>query len=222
MRRVRVCACLISGSLFVAASCSSGARQETSVPSPARFGGNWILDRNDSQLHPQMSGGRGSGGRAEGGERGVGFGGGFGGRRGERGGRGGERGGPEGEAGGGSEQGTAMRGALRPAERLQLDLTDSTVMITAGDQASQLLPTDGRKFEETTSDDRKVETRARWKNGSLRVERSVSGAFQVTDLYTLSWSGNRLEDLRTVERSDRPGPAMQLRLIYDRQPADST
>ena len=114
-----------------------------------------------------------------------------------------------------------MREALRPAEHLGLDLTDSTVTITAGDQGSQLLPTDGRKVEEITSDDRKIETRARWKDGSLRIERSVGGAFQVTDVYTLSWSGNRLEDTRAVERSDRPGATLQLRLIYDREQADS-
>jgi hypothetical protein len=220
--RVRSWVCLVSGPLFAVAACSSGgARQESSAPTPVRFGGNWVLDHNDSQLRPHVSGresgSEGEGGRLDGGERGErggGFGGGFGGGR-------GGRGGPEGQEGG-SGPGAAMRDALQPAEHLLLDLTDSTVMITAGDQASQLLPTDGRKLEETTSDDRKVETRARWKDGGLRVERSVSGAYQVTDVYTLSWSGNRLEDVRSVERTDRPGPTMELRLIYDRQPADST
>jgi hypothetical protein len=217
-------ACLIAGSFLALAGCASSGKQETAGPAPVRFGGLWVLNHNDSELNPQMSGSRGSGsgggrfGGGEGGEPG-GFGGGFGGRRGGRG--GGGRGGPEGRQGGEEAPGGAMREALRPAEHLGLALTDSTVTITTGDQGSQLLPTDGRKLEETTSDDRKAVTRAHWKDGSLRVERNVAGAFQITDVYTLSWSGNRLEDVRAVERSDRPGPTMQLRLIYDRDQADS-
>jgi hypothetical protein len=218
--------CLVSGSVLVLVGCASHGQQASAAPPPApvRFGGSWVLNRQDSELSPRTSGGRESGygggrfGGGEGGERG-GFGGGFGGGRG---GRGGGWGGSEAQEGGQDAQGAAVRGALRPAEHLVLDLTDSTVTITAGDEGAQLLPTDGRKVEDVTGDDRRIETRARWKDGSLRIERSLSGAFKVTDVYTLSWTGNRLEDVRVVERSDRPGATTKLRLIYDRQAADST
>jgi hypothetical protein len=194
---------LVSGSLLAFIGCASRQQASTAPPpAPVGFAGSWVLNRQDSDINPRRTGGRES--RYGGGR--------FGGRR----------GGARGQQGGDAGQDTAMRAALRPAEHLVVNLTDSTVTITAGDLGSQLLPTDGRKVVETTADDRKIETRARWKDGSLRIERSLSDAFKITDVYTLSWSGNRLEDDRVVERSDRPGPRTALRLIYDRQPADST
>lgn len=129
-----------------------------------------------------------------------------------------EAGAPRGRSGarfrGGSDAGLLLE-ARRPPQELLIELGDTAVTITDETGRGQVLPTNGRRLEEIAAGSRKLQTRAEWKDGDIRVEKRVSG----TDTrlrYTFRFDEvtGRLTLLLRLE-TGRAEPT-EVRLVYDR------
>ncbi len=201
-------------------------------PRLADLAGTWVLERDLSQF-PERPGGRGPGMRGgPGGEGGPGMepggrpgggppmGGGFGGRgRGGFGGRGRGEGGPGGPGGeGGPPPGMrVLFESARPAERLVITSDDSTLSVAGGEGPLETWHPDGRA-EKDVVEDVDVETRARWKDGRLDVERKVGNAGSVRRVYSRDAKSGYLIVEMKVAGGRMPG-SREFRLVYS--PASS-
>ncbi len=103
--------------------------------------------------------------------------------------------------------------AMRPAERLILTVTDSTVELRTGRGAPLLLRLDGEESEIDLGDDRTMKARADWKGETLEVRADLGGGFTITRSYSLDSETGHLQ----IDVSSRVrGRRMQTIQVYDR------
>jgi len=74
---------------------------------------------------------------------------------------------------------------MRPAERLILTVTDSTVELRTGRGAPLLLRRDGEESAIDLGNDRTMKARAEWKGETFEVRADLGGGFTVTRSYSL-------------------------------------
>jgi hypothetical protein len=187
---------------LVATACGGGHVEPVPPESQAGLSGLWRLNEDLSEdLSQTARDGRGGPGGASpsgGGGRGMG------GRR------GGRRGGPGG-AGDPAQIRVAMR-ALQPAQRIDLELADSTVILRFNRQAPLSLSLDGEKVEIEIGPESKMKAKAEWKGGTLRTKREYD-RITITETYALVSGTDRME---VVVESGLGGRKLELRRIYDR------
>jgi hypothetical protein len=184
---------------------------------PADLTGAWKINKELTQ----RSEAEGSLGRPRsGGQAPIGGGGGMGGRRGP----GGIGGGGFGGGGGGSRQNPddmahireAIRLASLIAERLTVVRAYNGFTVTDGDGVSMTLTADGK----TTKSDvgaLKVETKVKWDEAVLVVERKFEGGVKVTDRYWVTESPRQLVIASRIEGGRMSGDrARALQRVYDR------
>lgn len=183
------------------------------------FSGTWVLNADLSQNQQEAAG---RGGRSGGGDAFAGGGRGGGGGAGARGGGGGGRGGgARGGGGRGSAAGSDLDAAamqrvmqfMRPAQRLILTMTDSTVEVRTGRRAPLLLTLDGEERDIDLDDDQTVSARAEWKGETLEVRIDAGRGFSLTQSYSVDPETGRLE----IDISSRVrGRRIRTLQVYDR------
>jgi hypothetical protein len=206
-------------SIFLAAACAHRPAEfdvTTQPPQPAPQGvslaGTWTYDPDDSDQPGRMGGGGGYG--RGGGGFGGGFGrGGFGGGMGGRGGRGG------GTGPGGEEGDSTLR---RPAGRLVIAQTDSTITISPRNPRDSLEYTlyfDGRDIAAPDAlGGSRARISGRWHRRQFEVSRELPNGATVTEGYELARHGQRLViHIRFARGRDEQAMAMpEFRRVYER------
>lgn len=104
--------------------------------------------------------------------------------------------------------------ALRPVLQLLIRLDDSTVAISDHGGQMNSHPTDGRKVKEELLDGDEVETTAKWKDGSLVVERKRKRGSTVKESYTIDRASGKLILTVKISGSRMPG-TIEVRRVYD-------
>ena len=216
---MRILQCVLSAIILIGVAGCGGGGELRPVPLAFQdgFSGTWIRNAGLSE-NPREATGLGN----RGGAGGDAFGG--GGRGGgSRGGGGGGRGGGGGVRGGGREGAAGsdvdpadmqrvMR-AMRPAERLILTVTDSTVELRTGRGAPLLLRLDGEEIEIDLGDDQTMKVRAEWKGETLELRTDLRGGFSINQSYSLDSETGRME----IDVSSRVrGRRIRTIQVYDR------
>jgi len=194
--------------------------QQPPAPAPTATAtdltGEWKLNNELTQRpeRPEDSPRRRTGGQAPGGM------GGFGGRRGP----GGIGGGGFGGGGGGGRSGDpeamaktreAMRLATLIPDRLTIVRGDGGFIVTDGGGFSQKFVPDG-KTNKTESGALKVETKVKWDEAVLVVERKFDGGVKVTDRYWVTETPRQLVIASRIENKNMGGDhARALQRVYD-------
>jgi hypothetical protein len=197
-----------------------------SAPDHPDFTGAWKINQELTQRpeRPEESGSagkRGGGGGGGGGHMpgGGGMGGMGGGRRGPGGMGGGGYGGGGGENRSHSEEMAKVREAMRLAtlipERLTVVKAYNGFTITDGEGVSATLTADGKSAKSEVGA-LKVETKTKWDEAVLVVERKFDGGVKVTDRYWVTDAPRQLVVASKVENS-RMGAnrAIALQRVYD-------
>jgi hypothetical protein len=211
--------------LLLAAGATFALHAQSSTTHPD-FTGAWKLnpEKTDRPAEQSMEGSNGTGHRRPvGGVQPGGMGGGGGHRPGGMGGGGGY--------GGGSgrmdpEEMAKIREALRLAmlmpERLTIVRNDAGFLLTDGDGVSHTLTPDG-KSTKSESGAIKVETKAKWEDATLVVERKFDGGVKATDRYSMTESPRQLFISTKIESSRMPSSrARELQRVYDLIPTTSS
>lgn len=207
--------------LLLAGPASSA--QPTQPPAPSghpNLSGAWKLNPELSQVpsRPEGTGaggrrgpggggggGMGGGGRGPGGMGGMG-GGGFGG-----GGGGGSRSNPEAMA----KTREAVRLAMFGAERLTIVHNDTGFVVTDGEGVSHTLTPDGKTTKAEVGA-LTVQTKARWDETALVVERKFEGGVKVTERYWVTDAPRQLVVASKLESSQMSGDrARSFQRVYD-------
>ena len=211
---------------FVLAACAHQPKEydltpQTVEPAPqgVSLQGTWTYNPEDSDQPGRMGGGGGySGGRG----RGGGFGGGFGGRGGFGGGRG-RGGGGGGGGGGGSARGQGNGGEetdstfRRPARRLVITQTDSTLTISPRDSVSYTLYFDGRDVPAPDAlGGTRVRISGRWHKNRFEVSRELESGAMLTEGYEVKKHGERLVIHIRVSRGENEPTMPDFQRVYDR------
>ena len=103
--------------------------------------------------------------------------------------------------------------AMRPAERLILTVTDSTVELRTGRRAPLLLRLDGEEIEVDLGEDQTMKARAEWKDEALEIRGDLGGGFSIEQSYSLDSETGRLE----IDFSSRVrGRRIRTTQVYDR------
>lgn len=197
---------VLSAVMLVGVAGCGGGGEVLPVPPALQsgFSGTWVRNADLSQ-NPQEAAGRG--GRSGGGDAFAGAGG--------RGGGGGGRGGRGGAAGDDLDA-AAMQQVMRfirPAQRLILTMTDSTVEVRTGRRAPLLLTLDGEERDFDLGDNQTVSARAEWKGETLELRIDVGRGFSVNQSYSLNSETGRME----IEVSSRiRGRRIRTLQVYDR------
>lgn len=187
---------------------------------PADLTGAWKINKDLTQ----RSESEGSLGRPRsGGQAPVGGGGGFGGRRGP----GGIGGGGFGGGGRGGGENTEEMARIREAIRIASNIPDRLTIVRAyngftvtdGDGVSTTLTADG-KSAKTDVGALKVETKVKWDEAVLVVERKFEGGVKVTDRYWVTDAPRQLVIASRIEGGRMSGDrARALQRVYDRADA---
>jgi len=98
--------------------------------------------------------------------------------------------------------------------RLDMQLADSSVVVTYAGGAQPFVLPFGKKVERKLSDDLNLEAEASWEEGRVVVERSVSGAGSIRETFMPSVDGKRLTV--DVEIGGGPGGGFEFQRVYDR------
>ena len=102
---------------------------------------------------------------------------------------------------------------MRPAVRLILTLTDSTVETRTGRGAPLILNLDGEEVETDLGNDLTMKTKAEWKDGTLELRNDFGRGFWIERSYSLdAETGHLLVDVSSRVRGQRVGT----RQVYDR------
>jgi hypothetical protein len=174
-------------------------------------------DENGSGGHRR--GGGGGGGRAPGGGGGGGMGGMGGGHRGGGMGGGGGYGGGGGQSKSNTEEMAKLRESMRLAtlipERLTIVKSYNGFTVTDNDGVSFTLTADGKSIK-SDAGAVKVETKVKWDEAVLVVERKFDGGVKATDRYWVTEAPRQLVIASKVENS-RMGAdhAIALQRVYD-------
>lgn len=190
----------------LASGCASGQRPETGGMEPgrylARFSGQWALDRNASEdparaLEAHSQAGTHAGRRGGGGGHGPG-------RHG-------------GALGGGRPDPAALEATFDVFRSVPddfiLTVTDSLVVTTWAGQKEARMPVGGDAIPVSVRGP-KIEARAEWDGGRLRLERRIEGGGTVVDIVEPLAEGSRLLVIRTVKGAS--GTIPEVRLVFDR------
>lgn len=177
--------------LTALASCSGAP--ETVMTQPPDLSGSWVLNEAESEdLRGRMRGG----GIEDDGGPGM-----AGGRRGRMGGMDRER----------MRQAMQM---LREASRvLKIIQDDSTITVASAGGAKRVLFPDGRKVEHELRNGTAVETKARWKDDRLVVERKFDGGVKITETYERTGEGRQLHV--EVKLGGGIPRSLEFRRVYD-------
>jgi hypothetical protein len=226
MRGSHALAAVGLGCLLAAGAYSPvGAQTATSHPD---FTGAWKLNPELTQRPSERSmeggnppsshrgggsvprgGGMGGGGRGPGGMGGGGFGGGGG---------GGSRSNPEEMA----KVREAIRLAMLMPERLTVVHKDTQgFILTDGDGVSQTIVPDGKSTKSEVGA-LKVETRAKWEDATLVVERKFDGGIKVTDRYSVTEAPRQLVIASRIEGGRMSGDrARTMQRVYESVSTDT-
>jgi hypothetical protein len=96
---------------------------------------------------------------------------------------------------------------------LQIEVERHEVRIDNGGRQLRILRPDGRKQQRQGLDGARIETRCRWKDGSLVVESKSERGMKMTESYTLARGGRALAVKIHIE--GRFGEPITLRSHYD-------
>ena len=193
---------------FTTAEKPHGADSVATQEEP-NIAGTWVLNREDSddpreEMQEAMQSGGGSGGGQQGGRT--------------RGGSSGSR--PTGTrdpgtVGASPEQmeriQRIMQEAARAAQRLVIEQTDSTVVVTT-DRGQRTLFSDDRKIEVTAPSGVEMEIKTKWDGDKLKVETRWEGGVKVTEEYEIK--DNQLNLNMRIETT-RPRMRVRFKLVYD-------
>ena len=106
-----------------------------------------------------------------------------------------------------------MMQLMRPAERVILTVTDSTVETRTGRGAPLILNLDGEEVEIDLGDDLTMKTRAEWKDETLELRNDFGGGFSIERSYSLdAETGHLLIDVSSRVRGQR----VRTLQVYDR------
>jgi hypothetical protein len=202
----------LAGLAFLALGCGSKHAPVALTPELAQLTGAWILNEEASddpqQILKAMRPAEGFHERPPGG-------GGFPG--------GGPPGGGSPPGGGGPPGGGAPQGREGPPGRMdrilrapgwiEISLTDSTAAFLDSTGAERIFFVDGRKTTEKTGRGT-IETKARWKDDHLVLERKVSQGGKSSETYSVELGSGRLQVI--IEMSRPYGEKMRFTRVYDR------
>ena len=189
----------------------SGAPAPQATPAGVSFAGTWVYNPDDSD-QPGRYGMQGGGGGSMGGR--GGFGGGRGGFGGGRGGFGGNRGG--GEQAQGEDRDAADSLLRRPAGRLVIVQSDSSVTISPRDDVSYTLFYDGRDVTMTDPTGRSVSLNGRWHGKQFEVRRTLRSGAELTERYEVKKNGQRLVVHVRIRRNDSDTAMPEFQRVYDK------
>ncbi len=106
-----------------------------------------------------------------------------------------------------------MMRLMRPAQRLILTVTDSTVELRTGREVPLLLRLDGEEIEIDLGDDQTMKVKAEWKGETLELRTDLGGGFSIDQSYSLDSETGRLE----IDVSSRVrGRRIRTVQVYDR------
>jgi hypothetical protein len=94
--------------------------------------------------------------------------------------------------------------ARRAPARIRFEEDGSRVTLTDSQGFETTLQIGGRKSRETVLDGGDVDTKARWDDETLVIERRVDGGGRVTERYTLGLGGVRLLSFIAVDGLQQP------------------
>lgn len=106
---------------------------------------------------------------------------------------------------------TVMREAARAAQRLVIEQTDSTVVVTT-DRGQRVLFSDDRKIEATAPNGVDMELKAKWDGDKLKVETKWDGGVRITEEYEIK--DDQLNVNLRIEAT-RPRIRARINLVYD-------
>jgi hypothetical protein len=188
---------------------------------PPRLAGVWEYNPEKSEVSRRASGG----GFPMGGRGGPGGGGGY---PGGRGGRGGGRGGRGGQGGeelppdefptlgpGGTDRG--IQELLRAKQRLEINQTDSSVVIRDDAGWEREIYPDGRKMREELSQGGPAEVESRWKGDKLVTDRKLDRGAEISETYSLDRKTGALV-VQLEMKSKRMPRTISLKRVYDPEP----
>ncbi len=193
---------------FTTAEAPPGAASVAAQDGP-NIAGTWVLNREDSddpreEIQEAMQSGGGSGGGQQGGRT--------------RGGSSGSR--PTGTRDPGSVGASPeqrqqiqriMQEAARAAQRLVIEQSDSTVLVTT-DRGQRMLFPDDRKIEATAPNGVEMQIKTKWDGDKLKVETRWEGGVKVTEEYEIK--DDQLNLNMRIE-STRPRMRVRFKLVYD-------
>jgi hypothetical protein len=104
--------------------------------------------------------------------------------------------------------------SMRPAAKILVVQTDSTIVISDDATLPQTLYLDGRKVEEPLPGAESMFTTAKWKDGKLTVERKLGGSGSIREVYVLDAAKRRLTVDAKLTSGQLQG-TLELRRIYD-------
>jgi hypothetical protein len=225
MHVIRTPAVAVLGLLLAVGTPRAAVRQ--SATDRPDFTGAWKINQELTQRpeRPDENGsgvshrGGGGGGRTPGGGGGGGMGGMGGGRRGPGGMGGGGYGGGGGQNHANTEEMAKVREAMRQAMLIPDGLTIvkayNGFTITDNDGVSFTLTADGKSVKSEVGAV-KVETKAKWEEAVLVVERKFDGGVKATDRYWVTDAPRQLVVASKVENSRmRADHAIALQRVYD-------
>ncbi|MCZ6916952.1 MAG: hypothetical protein O7I93_09260 [Gemmatimonadetes bacterium] len=199
---------------FTTAETRQGAVSIAGQDGP-NISGTWVLNREDSddpreamQEAMQQGGGPGQGQKG-GGQSGGGR---------SRGGSSGRR--PSGTSDPGAVGASPeqmqqirrlMQEAARAAQRIVIEQTDSTVVVTT-DRGQRVLYSDNRKIEVTAPNGIDMELKTKWDGDKLKVETRWDGGVKITEEYQVK--GEQL-NLNIRIETTRPRRRVRFNLVYD-------
>jgi hypothetical protein len=109
-----------------------------------------------------------------------------------------------------------MHLAFDAPQTLTISETDSTVMLAPDSLNGLLLHSNGHKLKQKVEGGGDIETKARWHESALVVERSVSGGGKVVEEYRRSQDGKQLYVI--VDFTGMRGRSIEFRRVYDPAP----
>ncbi len=104
-----------------------------------------------------------------------------------------------------------MREAARAAQRIVIEQTDSTVVVTT-DRGQRVLFSDNRKIETTAPNGIDMELKTKWDGNKLKVETKWDGGVKITEEYELQ---DEQLNLNIRIESTRPRRRVRFKLVYD-------
>lgn len=134
--------------------------------------------------------------------------------------RGGQRpagGPPANEAGDPQRMREMMRSITDAPERMAIAVNDTSVVVTYVDRPTVVLIPDGKGNKEETATLGEVETKTKWDDGELRVERKYEGGLQTRSSFLLSEDRTQLYVIIHLDGGRMP--EFEFRRVYDRAPA---
>jgi hypothetical protein len=106
---------------------------------------------------------------------------------------------------------TVMQQAARAAQRLVIEQSDSTVLVTT-DRGQRMLFSDDRKIEATAPNGVDMEVKTKWDGDKLKVETRWDGGVKITEEYEIK---DEQLNLNIRIEATRPRIRARINLVYD-------